>query len=218
MTDSELKRVVETALHGEVRLRGRSIAVAVEDGMVVLKGEVPEVAEKRLAVNLIRRMREVGDVKDQLRIFTSHGDMTDKQITQHIEDAWQQDLAVHDRQIQVQVTDGVVTLTGTLDSVEEKCFAGLLAWWVPGVVDVNNEITLDPPHELDDEGLLDVIRQALEKDVLVNAINVRATAQQGIVTLLGSVNSDEERMAAEHDCYYIDGVVQVINRLDVTAR
>ena len=58
MTDSELKRVVETALNGEVRLRGRDINVAVEDGAVVLKGQVPELAEKRMAVNIVRRMRE----------------------------------------------------------------------------------------------------------------------------------------------------------------
>jgi osmotically-inducible protein OsmY len=217
MTDSELKRVVETALNGEVRLRGRDIAVAIEDGQVVLKGQVSELAEKRLAVNLIRRMREVGDVKDQLRIFTST-EMTDRQIQQHVEDGLEQDSAVHHQQLRAAVANGVVTLTGTLDNVEEKCFAGLIAWWVPGVTDVDNQITVEPEQELSDDGLLDVIRQAFEKDVLVNPSAIGITILDGTVTLLGSVGSEEERLAAEHDAYFIMGVHEVINRLEVTAR
>lgn len=217
MTDSELKRVVESALHGEARLRGRDIAVAVEDGMVVLKGELPELAEKRLAVNLIRRMREVGDVKDQLRIFTSH-EMTDRQIQQHVEDGLEQDRAVHQQQITVAVADGVVALKGELDNVEEKCLAGLIAWWVPGVTDVDNQIVVEPRQDLTDDGLLDVIRQAFEKDVLVNASTIGVTIRDGAVTLRGTVGSDEERLAAEHDAYFIMGVNEVINRLEVSAR
>lgn len=217
MTDSELKRVVETALHGEVRLRGREIAVAVEDGMVVLQGQVPELSEKRLAVNLVRRMREVGDVKDQLRLFTTH-EMTDKQIQQHILDGWLEDGALHERRLNVEVVNGVATITGKLDSFEEKCFAGLIAWWVPGVTDVDNQIVVEPHQVLNDGDLLDVIRAAFSKDVLVDANNIGVTARDGVITLLGSVGSEEERMAAEHDTYYILGVNEVINQLTVTPR
>lgn len=217
MTDSELKRVVETALHSEVRLRGREIAVAVEDGMVVLQGQVPELSEKRLAVNLVRRMREVGDVKDQLRLFTTH-EMTDKQIQQHILDGWLEDGALHDRRLDVEVANGVATITGKLDSFEEKCFAGLIAWWVPGVTDVDNQIVVEPHQVLNDGDLLDVIRAAFSKDVLVDANNIGVTAKDGVITLLGSVGSEEERMAAEHDTYYILGVNEVINQLTVTPR
>jgi osmotically-inducible protein OsmY len=217
MTDSELKRVVETALNGEVRLRGRDIDVAVEDGAVVLKGQLPELAEKRMAVNIVRRMREVGDVKDQLRLVSST-EMTDKQIQQHVEDGLQQERAIHDRQIQVAVTEGVVTLTGTLDNIEEKCLAGLIAWWVPGVTDCDNQIVIEPKMELADDALLDVIRQAFEKDVLVNPDTIGVAVQDGTVTLMGSVGSEEERTAAEHDAYYIWGVQHVINRLEITPR
>lgn len=217
MTDSELKRVVETALNGEVRLRGRDINVAVEDGAVVLKGQLPELAEKRMAVNIVRRMREVGDVKDQLRLVSST-EMTDKQIQQHVEDGLQQERAIHDRQIQVAVMDGVVTLTGTLDNIEEKCLAGLIAWWVPGVTDCDNQINIEPEMDLADDALLDVIRQAFEKDVLVNPDTIGVAVQDGTVTLMGSVGSEEERTAAEHDAYYIWGVQHVINRLEITPR
>ena len=212
MNDSELKREVETALHSEVRLRGRDISVAVEEGAIVLKGQVPELAEKRLAVNLVRRMREVGEVRDQLRLFKAT-EMTDRQIKDHIMDGLQQDGAIHELQIDVQVKDAVVTLSGKLDNLEEKRLAGLIAWWVPGVVDVDNQIVVEPHQEGNDGDLIDSIRQAFYKDIMINADTVGVTAKDGVVTLLGTVASEEARMAAEHDAYYIWGVKEVINRL-----
>ena len=144
--------------------------------------------------------------------------MTDKQIQQHVEDGLQQERAIHDRQIRVAVTNGVVTLSGTLDNVEEKCLAGLIAWWVPGVTDCDNQIAIEPAMDLADDALLDVIRQAFEKDVLVNPSAIGVAVQDGTVTLMGSVGSEEERTAAEHDAYYIWGVQHVINRLAITPR
>ena len=215
MTDSELKRAVETALHGEVRLRGRAIRVAVEEGRVDLLGEVPDVAEKRLALNLVRQLREVGEVRDKLRLVSAR-ELSDKQIVQHIRDAFTQDRALYRRSFEAQAVDGVVTLTGTTDNLEEKRLAGVLAWWVPGVADVDNAIVVDPDQPGNDGDLADSIRQVFDKDVLVDPERVGVMVQGGTVTLAGTVRSEEERMAAEHDCYYLWGVEQVVNRLTVT--
>lgn len=218
MTDSELKRFVESALHQEVRLRGRDIHVAIEEGNVVLKGALPEIAEMRLAINLVRQLREVGTVKDQLRLFTPTR-MTDTQVEQHIRDGWIQDLNIDDKTLQAEVRDGMVTLTGRVDSPEACRIAGLVAWWVPGVANVDNQIRLEPPDQEFTEGdLVDVIRQALDKDVLTNVDTIGVSCQGGVVTLQGYVASEEERQAAEHDCYYIEGVDRVINKLEIVRR
>ena len=216
MTDSELKRTVETALHGEVRLRGRGIQVAVDEGRVDLLGEVPDLAEKRLAVNLVRQLREVGEVRDKIRL-PSANELTDRQIAQHIRDAFAHDRALYRRHFDAEAADGIVTLTGTTDNLEEKRLAGVLAWWVPGVADVENRIQVEPEQIGTDGDLVDSIRQVFEKDVLVDAARIGVMVQGGSVTLVGTVRSDEERMAAEHDCYYVLGVETVENRLVVTA-
>lgn len=216
MTDSELKRAVETVLHGEVRLRGRNIRVAVEEGRVDLVGEVPDVAEKRLAANLVRQLREVGEVRDKLRLPTAR-ELTDKQIGQHILDAFAQDRALYRRRFDARALDGVVTLTGRTDNLEEKRLAGVLAWWVPGVADVDNQIVVDPEQYGDDGDLVDSIRQVFDKDVLIEADRIGVMVQDGHVTLVGTARSEEERQAAEHDCYYVWGVRSVENRMGVTA-
>lgn len=217
MTDSELKRAVEDALHHEVRLRGRDIAVAVHDGRVTLQGQVSELAEKRLAVNLVRRLREVGEIKDVLRLPTLR-EFGDNQIQQHVEDALMQDPNIHESQLKVAAQDGVVTLTGQVNSLEEMRLAGLCAWWIPGVADVDNQIVVEPHQEGTQGDLVDIIRIALDKDVLVNSDTIGVSAKNNVVHLLGSVNSEEERLAAEHDVYYIWGVEEVINDLVVSPR
>lgn len=214
MTDSELKRAVESALHGEVRLNGRNIRVAVADGRVELQGEVEQLAEKRLALNLVRRLREVGEIKDSLRLPTGQ-ELSDTQIVQHVMDAVTQDPNLHEQQIRVATEQGLVTITGWTNSLEEKRLIGLSAWWVPGVTDVDNRIEVMPPQAGNDGDLIDVIRLALEKDVLVHQDTVGVMIQNGVVILEGSVATEEERLAAEHDCYYIWGVEEVRNNLVV---
>jgi osmotically-inducible protein OsmY len=161
-------------------------------------------------------MREVGEVRDRMRLPAAR-ELSDKQIVQHIGDAFAQDPTLRRREFMVRATDGVVTLTGLTDSIEEKRFAGVLAWWVPGVADVDNRITVEPEHVANDGDLADIIRQVFEKDVLVDPERIGVMVQDGVVTLVGTVRSDEERMAAEHDCYYIFGVDEVVNQLTVTA-
>ncbi len=49
-----------------------------------------------------------------------------------------------DASIDVTVSNGVVTLTGTVPSKRIKHAAGDDAWWVPSVLDVHNEIEITP--------------------------------------------------------------------------
>lgn len=217
MTDWDLKAAVEHQLNTEARLAGKAIDVDVQDGSVILRGRLPDIAEKRLAVNVVRLMKEVGSVRDQLRLLTAN-ELTDRQIEMHIRDAWLQDTAIHELALDVMVRDGVATLTGKLDNVEEKRLAGLCAWWVPGVADVENLIDVTVEQPFTEGDLVDSIRQALEKDVLVNEDLIGVSVRGSLVTLVGSANSEEERMAAEHDAYYVWGVKQVINLIEIHPR
>ena len=64
----------------------------------------------------------------------------DEEIKRDVETALFYDTWVNSYQVKVDVKDGVVTLTGTVDSAFEKRAAGDDAWDVPGVRDVRNEL------------------------------------------------------------------------------
>lgn len=49
--------------------------------------------------------------------------------------------------INVEVDGGVVTLTGTVPSKRTKQAVGDAAWWIPDVIDVNNQMKVQPRKE-----------------------------------------------------------------------
>ncbi len=66
---------------------------------------------------------------------------TDDQIRQMVEESLDADPAIpYDSDINVDVSNGVVTLTGTVPNKRIKHAAGDDAWWIPPVIDVNNEL------------------------------------------------------------------------------
>jgi len=79
--------------------------------------------------------------------FLTTGLPTDQEITEMIYDQMDVDpLIPYDADINVDVDAGVVTLTGTVPDKAAKHAAGDDAWWVPGVDDVNNQITVSGRH------------------------------------------------------------------------
>jgi len=65
---------------------------------------------------------------------------SDAEIQEDVKAAMRYDSWVDANQVNVDVNDGVVTLTGTVDSWREKRAAGDDAWDTLGVVDVNNDL------------------------------------------------------------------------------
>lgn len=58
----------------------------------------------------------------------------------------------YESDINIDVTGGVVTLSGTVPSKRIKHAVGDDAWWVPGVWDVNNNIHILSRRKVKEEG------------------------------------------------------------------
>lgn len=89
--------------------------------------------------------------------FISTGLPSDEEITEMVYDAMDVDpLIPYDADINVSVDAGEVTLTGTVINKSIKHAAGDDAWWIPGVVDVHNQLKVVGRHrargETEEEG------------------------------------------------------------------
>jgi len=115
----------------------------------------------------------------------------------------------------VEVKDGVVTLNGEVPSLTHKRLAGVLAWWVPGTRDVVNGLEEVPTEEDNDDELIDAVRLVLEKDPFVNASKIRVSSKDWVVTLEGLVPTEAMKQMAERDAWYVLGVKEVVNRIQV---
>jgi osmotically-inducible protein OsmY len=119
--------------------------------------------------------------------------------------------------INVEVTDGVVTLSGAVSSYAQKIAAQEATHRVAGVLDVANDIDVKPTERLMrvDTEIANAVRNALEWDALVPNEFIHSTVSDGWVMLEGEVDYWRERTDAERVIRRLAGVIGVINKITV---
>jgi osmotically-inducible protein OsmY len=119
--------------------------------------------------------------------------------------------------INVEVDEAVATLTGSVPSYAQKVAAQEAAHRVIGVLDVANDIEVNPSDGFvrSDTELARAVRSALEWDALVPDDQIQSTVSDGWVTLEGEVNYWRERTDAERAIRRLTGVVGVINKITI---
>lgn len=119
----------------------------VEDGVVTLTGRVHDWSEKSHATEVAGGVRAVREVVNELRVEPATGTITkqsDATLAKEIRDSFRRHWTtsrVADR-IRVGVKDGVATLTGDLDTWDERLEAGHVALGTEGVWKVQNRLTV----------------------------------------------------------------------------
>lgn len=144
---------------------------------------------------------------------------TDSQIQRDVLDELKWDLRVKETDVGVAVHVGVVTLTGTVDSWAARLAAQEAAHRVDGVLDVANDLRVSVPGSSTrtDTEIAQVVRQALQWDVMVPHGRITSTVSNGVVTLEGTVSSLAQHDDAAHCLRNLAGVREVINALKVEA-
>ena len=215
--EAELAGRVQEALAKSPRLNAANLNVRVEarGERVVLSGTVKTLGEKRRAELLAKAVPGVGAVENRLELDV-YPRRSDAEIQRGVEDALMQDRYLSQNALKVEVSGGKVRLTGRVPTLVRRRLAGALAWWVPGVSDVVNEIEVTPPEQDSDEQITEGCVAVLEKDPLVDAGQVFVWTQGGVVKLSGAVKGEAERESAENDVWGVEGVREVLNDLRVS--
>jgi len=119
--------------------------------------------------------------------------------------------------IGVRVKDGIVTLSGYVESYAEKLAAERAALGVAGVRAVANniEVRLPTSDQRTDEDIARKAAQALEWTTGIPRDQIKLTVDKGWVTLKGNVDWYFQKMAAEEAVRYLTGVKGVINLIEV---
>lgn len=145
---------------------------------------------------------------------------SDRELTQRILRELKWDSRIAWASINVQLNDGVATLTGAVSSYAQKIAAQESAHRVAGVLDVANEIEVKPIDHFarTDTDIASAVRNALEWDALVPNELIKSTVADGWVTLEGDVDYWREREDAERAILRLAGVVGVINQLTIRKR
>src|SRR5580658_8145526 len=122
--------------------------------------------------------------------------------------------------IGVAVDNGVVTLTGQVESYAQKHAAEVAARRVKGVLAVAQEIEVQLPFERrrGDDLIAVAVLDRFAWDVSIPRDAISVKVEQGWVTLSGEVAWHYQREAAEQDVRRLHGVVGVSNTVSLKPR
>ena len=234
----EMVSAVQAALERvpQVNRHASRIALEVQDGILLMSGEVQDIIAKRLAHRAAIETLSVDRVLDLLQVTPAER-RSDVQIAGFLERLLMQESVFRDYRVEVVagvppapaeirasprehsvtalVSEGVVTLAGTAESLTHRRLADVLAWWTPGTCGVRNLVHVVPDEQDSDGEMSDALRIVLDKDPWLDAAAIVINVKQRTVTLEGVVSSQEQRRMAEQDAWYILGVHGVVNRLRV---
>ncbi len=142
---------------------------------------------------------------------------TDAQLQQDVMEELKWEPTIRATEIGVGVTDGVVTLSGYVDSYWKKWAAERAAARVFGVKAVAEKIEVRLPgtFKRSDEEIGEAAVNALEWNVSIPYERVKLQVEHGAVTLTGDVDWWYQKDQAEHAVRRLKGVVQVSNQIVV---
>jgi osmotically-inducible protein OsmY len=140
----------------------------------------------------------------------------DEQIKKDLVDQLYWDSRVDAANVNAEVNDGIVTLSGTVPNYSARQAAAASAWTTPGVVSVNNEIKVDYQISVpDDRELQERINRLLDWNPVIDAREFNVSVEAGWVTVEGSVDTLWKKDRVEELVMDITGVVGITNKVAV---
>ena len=184
------------------------------NGIVTVTGQVNTLFDKLRIGELIASMEGVKGIKNNLQVLN---DITaDDEIKANIEDELKINDAISEpEKIHVDVKNGVVTLSGTVNYYREKIVAQTIASWQDGVNDLISKITVLPPAVAkSDSNLKTIISDVLKRHFPLEK-NLWFEINNGKVTLDGKVTNLYAKDNIQDEIQKILGVSSVENNLTV---
>jgi osmotically-inducible protein OsmY len=212
-TDTQIHHDVLEELKWDSRVDETEVGVEVDNGVVTLTGTVSSWAKRVAAQEAARRVIGVLDVANDIGVKVPGGlTRTDTEIAQAVRHALAWDVLVPDDKISSMVSDGWVTLDGTVERWSQRDDAERAVRNLTGVKNVVNNITVKPTKPVT-EDIRKAIEQALERRAEREARRIRVDVRDGIATLTGSVHSWAERKSVVAAARFTPGVRDVQDHL-----
>ncbi len=118
-------------------------------------------------------------------------------------------------EVDVEVANGLVLLSGRVNNPEDRVRAEGIAWSAALTKDVANEIKIEPPGgfvaNLSDELITGRVRARLIGSKTVKSLNFNVETYDGIVYLMGTARTAKELKKAAEEASYVTGVKQVVS-------
>jgi hyperosmotically inducible protein len=217
---------VRTALLLSKHVSPFDIKVDTIQGEVTLEGQVPSDQLKTVAGAIAQDTASVKQVHNNLSVNPSTernpdrehlGErVADLEIQTLVTDALSKNADLVEKHIATVVKNRSVALNGTVQTINQKYTAEQIAWQVPGVRGLTDNLSVSDtqsvPESADDK-LARRVEFELYSTKAIPLKTVQVHADNGVVTLTGTVLSRAEKLLAEKTAKSVEGVRKVVNSL-----
>jgi osmotically-inducible protein OsmY len=204
--DIDITLALDRQLQIDEGVPAHLIDVRTKDGIVTLSGPVENLLARERAAEIaatVKGVRAVINLIDVLAVIR-----TDAQVRMDVEHALLDDPATDLFDIDVNVLDGTVTLSGMVDSWQEEQLCVLVAKGVIGVKAVRSDIKVSQKSKRPDGEIKAEIEQRLAYDVWLDDSLIDVKVLRGHVILSGTVGSLAEKTRAFSNAW-VAGVTSV---------
>lgn len=145
---------------------------------------------------------------------------TDSELKKDVTSELEWDPSINATHVGVAVKDGIVTLTGHLDTYLEKYAIEKVVSRVEGVkaIAVELDVKLEPSHKRSDTEIALAAESAFKWHAGVPEDQIQVKVEKGWVTLKGEVDWEYQRRNAEKAVRSLTGVTGVSNSISLKAR
>jgi osmotically-inducible protein OsmY len=212
-SDEQIKQEVLRELRWDTRVEETEVGVTVDRGVVTLTGAVSSYAKKLAAQEAAHRVSGVLDVANDIEVKVPGSLVrTDTEIARAVRRAFEWDALVPGERIRSTVSNGWVTLEGSVDTLSQREDAERAVRYLLGVTGVHNQLAISPPP-VQPEEVREVIEEALERRAEREAERIQVRVEDGAVTLSGRVRSYAEKRAILGAVSHAPGVETVSDDL-----
>jgi hyperosmotically inducible periplasmic protein len=232
-TDDRIESSAKATYIFQTYLKGDDIKFESKDGAVTLTGTVATESHKTMAQELVADLPGVKSVNNQLLLKGAPSSTSsDFWIKDKIKTTLLFHKSVSAINTEVDVQDGVVTLSGVASSQAERELAAEYARDVDGVKSVNNQMTVsgvpattvataqEGSHRstgvaIDDSSISTQVKMALLFHKSTSAIHTKVHTRYGVVTVSGMAANAAEIKLVTKLAEDINGVKSVRNEMTV---
>jgi osmotically-inducible protein OsmY len=210
--DQDVSTAVEMEFWKDPAVASNQINVETKEGIVMLTGSVDNILAKERAEKIAEATVGVRSVVNRIEVKPVPKRM-DSELLNAVIGALAADPATESYEVHVKVDNGVITLTGTVDSWQEKQLCGIVAKGVKGVRELKNQIKVDYKVNRPDSEIENEVKERLANDVRVDDAMINVDVRDEEVILTGTVGSAQEKAQARVDAWV--GGVDSVNTEDL---
>jgi hyperosmotically inducible periplasmic protein len=209
----------------KTQLKNDTVKVDSRDGAVALTGTVAEESHKSLAQDTVENLPGVKSVDNKLTVSAdAPAAESDTWLGLKVKNALLFHRNVRASKTDVNVANGIVTLSGEALNQAQKDLTGEYAKDIEGVKGVKNDMTLAKSdservetmgEKIDDASITAQVKSSLMSQRSTSALKTHVSTTDGVVTVSGVAKNEAEKSLVTKLVTDINGVNSVVNNMTI---